>query len=40
VCGPGNIEQAHKADEFIELEQIAQCESFMRELLKQAAQPT
>lgn len=25
VCGPGSIEQAHKADEFIAVEQLAQC---------------
>ncbi len=25
VCGPGSIEQAHKADEFIEIAQLEQC---------------
>ena len=25
VCGPGSIEQAHKADEFIALDQLAEC---------------
>jgi acetylornithine deacetylase len=25
VCGPGSIEQAHKADEFIAIDQLAQC---------------
>jgi acetylornithine deacetylase len=25
VCGPGSIEQAHKADEFVSLDQMAQC---------------
>lgn len=39
VCGPGDIDQAHKADEFIELDQIASCENFMRKLLIQAALP-
>ena len=29
VCGPGSIEQAHKPDEFIDLDQIAQCERFV-----------
>ncbi len=29
VCGPGSIEQAHKPDEFIDLEQIALCERFI-----------
>jgi acetylornithine deacetylase len=32
VCGPGSIEQAHKADEYITLEQIAQGEVFLRRL--------
>ena len=34
VCGPGNIEQAHKPDEFINLEQIQQMEQFMLRLVK------
>jgi len=25
VCGPGSIEQAHKADEFVAIEQLSQC---------------
>jgi len=25
VCGPGSIEQAHKVDEFIVLDQIKKC---------------
>lgn len=29
VVGPGSIEQAHKPNEFIELEQVAQCERFL-----------
>jgi acetylornithine deacetylase len=32
VCGPGSIEQAHKPDEFIELDQIFQCEEFIQRL--------
>jgi acetylornithine deacetylase len=32
VCGPGSIEQAHKPDEFIALEQVARCEAFVRKL--------
>ena len=32
VCGPGSIEQAHKPDEFIALDQIGQCERFLRRL--------
>ena len=33
VCGPGSIEQAHKANEFVAVEQIEQCERFMRRLM-------
>jgi acetylornithine deacetylase len=29
VCGPGSIEQAHKPDEFIDFDQIPQCEKFI-----------
>jgi acetylornithine deacetylase len=29
VCGPGDIQQAHKANEFVALEQLAQCERFL-----------
>ena len=32
VCGPGSIEQAHKPDEFIALDQVAQCERFLLRL--------
>ena len=35
VCGPGLIEQAHKPDEFIALDQVAQGELFMRRLMAQ-----
>ena len=33
VCGPGSIEQAHKADEYVTLEQLEMCEGFMRKLI-------
>jgi len=33
VCGPGFIDQAHKPDEFISLEQLAQGEAFLRRLM-------
>ena len=32
VCGPGSIDNAHKADEFVPLVQLAECEAFMRRL--------
>jgi len=35
ICGPGSIEQAHKPNEFITLDQIALCESFMERLVEE-----
>lgn len=35
VCGPGNILQAHKPNEFIELSQVEACVTFMRRLMDQ-----
>jgi acetylornithine deacetylase len=32
ICGPGNIEQAHKPDEFVSVAQIEACEKFMIKL--------
>ncbi|MEK9947477.1 MAG: acetylornithine deacetylase [Alphaproteobacteria bacterium] len=37
VCGPGNILQAHKPDEYIEIAQIEACEQFLRKLIDVAA---
>jgi acetylornithine deacetylase len=34
ICGPGDIDQAHKPDEFVALEQIALCEQFLRRLVE------
>lgn len=33
VCGPGSIAQAHQPDEFIEEDQLAQCEAMLRRLI-------
>lgn len=33
VCGPGSIEQAHKPNEFISIDQVAKCEEFMLRLV-------
>jgi len=33
VCGPGSIAQAHKPNEYVTLDQVAQCEAFMRRLM-------
>jgi acetylornithine deacetylase len=37
VCGPGNIQQAHKPNEFIEISQVSACEQFIRKLIDHAA---
>jgi acetylornithine deacetylase len=34
VCGPGSIEQAHKPNEFITLEQVRKCEVFLGRLME------
>ncbi len=36
VCGPGSIEQAHKTDEFIELNELKKCLKFLDGLKKQS----
>jgi len=33
ICGPGSIEQAHKPNEYVSLEQIAHSEAFLRGLM-------
>lgn len=37
VCGPGNILQAHKPNEYIEISQVEACIAFMRRLIDQVA---
>jgi acetylornithine deacetylase len=39
ICGPGSIDQAHKPDEFVALDQIARCEAFLRRLMDRVSQP-
>lgn len=39
VCGPGSIEQAHKADEFIAIDQLAQCIKMLERLGSKLHQP-
>ncbi|MCW6508411.1 acetylornithine deacetylase [Lichenifustis flavocetrariae] len=34
VCGPGSMDQGHKADEFIALDQLEACDRMMERLLK------
>ena len=33
LCGPGDIRQAHRPDEYVSLEQIARCEAFFDSLI-------
>jgi acetylornithine deacetylase len=33
ICGPGSIDDAHKADESVELSQLAECDHFLRQVL-------
>jgi acetylornithine deacetylase len=37
VCGPGSIAQAHRPDEFIALEQLVRCETFLNGLLERVS---
>jgi len=32
ICGPGSVDQAHKPDEFVALDQLAQCDLFLGRL--------
>jgi acetylornithine deacetylase len=38
ICGPGSIAQAHKADEFVSLEQLDACAAFLRRLAHKATE--
>ena len=35
ICGPGDIREAHKPNEYIEITQVAACETFIRKLITQ-----
>ena len=37
ICGPGSIDQAHQANEFIARDQVHQCTVFLRQLIKRLA---
>jgi len=39
VCGPGSITEAHKPDEYVSVDQVLRCESFIGRLIDRAAQP-
>jgi len=36
VCGPGSIEQAHKVDEFIELDELKKCLKLLESINNQS----
>lgn len=33
VCGPGSITQAHKADEYVDIEQLSHCRTFLSKVI-------
>jgi len=39
LCGPGHIAQAHQPNEWVTLDQVAQCEAFLRRLIDQVSAP-
>lgn len=39
ICGPGSIDQAHQADEYIEISEIEKCMAFMDKLLAAMCKP-
>jgi acetylornithine deacetylase len=39
ICGPGSIDDAHKADESVELSQLAECDQFLRRVLDSLTAP-
>ncbi|MGF6963722.1 acetylornithine deacetylase [Paraburkholderia sp. WC7.3g] len=39
ICGPGSIDDAHKADESVELWQLAECDHFLRQVLETLTAP-
>ncbi|ASW03252.1 acetylornithine deacetylase [Paraburkholderia aromaticivorans] len=39
ICGPGDIDDAHKADESVELSQLAACDQFLRRVLDTLTAP-
>jgi acetylornithine deacetylase len=39
ICGPGDIAQAHRPNEFVALEQLARCESFVERIIETGYAP-
>jgi acetylornithine deacetylase len=40
ICGPGDIAEAHRPNEFVALDQLAQCEAFMNRILETGYAPS
>lgn len=40
ICGPGAMAQGHKPDEFIAVEQLAECDAFLQRLCNWLREPT
>jgi acetylornithine deacetylase len=38
ICGPGSIDQAHKADEFVALSELDKCDAFLKKVIVKACQ--
>ena len=36
ICGPGSIDQAHRADEYCEMSELEACENFLRKVIAKA----
>lgn len=39
ICGPGSIDQAHRADEYVALSQLDACATFLRKVVARACVP-
>ena len=37
ICGPGHIDQAHQADEYVEISQLAACAKLIRQVVAETA---
>jgi acetylornithine deacetylase len=40
ICGPGDIAEAHRPNEFVALDQLVRCEAFMNRILETGYAPT
>ncbi|AZR86229.1 acetylornithine deacetylase [Bordetella pertussis] len=39
ICGPGSMDQGHKPDEFVSLQQLAQCDAMLARLVAHVREP-